>query len=516
MPRHQLLEKMNGEKILDFDQESYILMNRKVRQCAKAHPGSLIGLTGGAELISVVWRGACAAINIELLNFLADAEKGGIARIREFPAYLTQPDIAGRVGLAMVQQKEENQKSNQGDLTARPIEQHMDFLLNTEWYLGHKQTVSTGPSFLARLALRDIIDELIMDTDSNAYFLGFSQLKHAVVAFKVAGKICYFDSNSGVFALPNTKVESIIAEELAILIESDLQGNHELEGEIGSVVDKLNLGKVEVRKLNIPFVLTAAEAELSRSQEAWRTSESVLRHQRRQELELEQGRSDEQELLRKSEKLEKMSGLFTKVAAKPFASATLFEDRHDEFMNDWELECVDQINQAERAGFCESVIEEIVPVMPQQVIDVTIATFIQESHACISELINWGSEHESQAVKWATGSLAEKLTTDLKVFIDSEGYKSALCIESYRSQIREFISSSEEAQELSIHRGHKGLIGNLLVALTGVGILALGVKAIHSMATRGYVSLFFDTNSMKKVDMIGQNLDAMAAQLKIK
>ncbi|WP_155085121.1 hypothetical protein [Piscirickettsia salmonis] len=49
-----------------------------------------------------------------------------------------------------------------------------------------------------------------------------------------------------------------------------------------------------------------------------------------------------------------------------------------------------------------------------------------------------------------------------------------------------------------------------------MGILALGIKAMHSMATRGYVSLFFDTNSMKKVDVVGQNLDSMAAQLNTK
>ncbi|QGP55626.1 hypothetical protein PsalMR5_03086 [Piscirickettsia salmonis] len=328
---------------------------------------------------------------------------------------MAQPDIAERVGLAMVQQKEENQKSSQGDLTARPIEQHMDFLLNTEWNLGYKRTVSTEPSFSARLALRDIVDELIMDTDSNAYYLGLSQLKHAVVVFKVAGKICYFDSNSGVFVLPNTKVESIIAEELAVLIESDLQGNHELEEEFISCVDKLNIGVVELRKLNIPFVLTEAEAELGRSQEEWRASESVLRHQRQQELELEQEQSHEQELLRKSEKLEKMSGLFTKASKKSPASATLFEGRHDAFMSGWELECADQINQAEGADFCESVIEEAVPGMPQQAIDVAITKFIRESDVCIAELVNWGKEYESQVVKQATESLAEKLTTYLKV-----------------------------------------------------------------------------------------------------
>ncbi|WP_155081006.1 hypothetical protein [Piscirickettsia salmonis] len=88
---------MNGEKILDFDQESYILMNRKVRQHAKAHSGSLIAhITGGMELISVVWHGACAAINIELFNFLADAEKGGIARVREFPAYAASQGVQSR------------------------------------------------------------------------------------------------------------------------------------------------------------------------------------------------------------------------------------------------------------------------------------------------------------------------------------------------------------------------------------------------------------------------------------
>ncbi len=159
---------------------------------------------------------------------------------------------------------------------------------------------------------------------------------------------------------------------------------------------------------------------------------------------------------------------------------------------------------------CQPVLE-IMKIAESDLDKKAIPEFIKKSNAQIDRITALGRGHENIEVTKATAQLARNLKSCRDNFIINQGYRNIYTIEQYKKDINKIVESSDGAKKLSSHRGWKGVVGNALLALTGVGILALGAKAVHSKVTKGYVSLFFNTASTKKVDMISQSLKAMAS-----
>ncbi|ALA24328.1 hypothetical protein [Piscirickettsia salmonis] len=76
----------------------------------------------------------------------------------------------------------------------------------------------------------------------------------------------------------------------------------------------------------------------------------------------------------------------------------------------------------------------------------------------------------------------------------------------YRDKIKEIIQSSAAAKALSTHRDWQGVIGNVVIALTGIGLIALAIKTAYSKAVTGEVSLFFDTHATQKTEKLAEKL----------
>ncbi len=165
-------------------------------------------------------------------------------------------------------------------------------------------------------------------------------------------------------------------------------------------------------------------------------------------------------------------------------------------------------NGISHAEFCQPVMQ-IINIAEAKLSESAIPQFIRTTNEKIDSLIQWGEQHKNKEVTRSVQSLSNKLKECRDQFIREESYKYPDKVKDYRNEIKEITTSSEEAKSLSSHRGWKAAIGNTLIAFTGVGILALGVKAIHSKVTKGHVSLFFDTNTTKQVDMTYRNLNSL-------
>ncbi|MGJ3495083.1 hypothetical protein ACR9PT_10975 [Piscirickettsia salmonis] len=173
----------------------------------------------------------------------------------------------------------------------------------------------------------------------------------------------------------------------------------------------------------------------------------------------------------------------------------------------------DKIQDIKHGEFCQPVLQVINLTTPYLSIK-AIPEFIENSNQCIDEFVKWGVTHDNDEITRAAHVLATKLAGCRDEFIQSiiqnkeanQGYKITDDVPNYRRKIREIIESSTETKLLSSQQDWQGIIGNVLIGLTGIGLVALAVKAAHSQATTGQASLFFDTNAAQKAEQLGEDL----------
>ncbi|OAJ33002.1 hypothetical protein [Piscirickettsia salmonis] len=173
----------------------------------------------------------------------------------------------------------------------------------------------------------------------------------------------------------------------------------------------------------------------------------------------------------------------------------------------------DEIQNIKHGEFCQPVVQVINLTTPYLATK-AIPEFVESSNQCIDGFVKWGTTHNNDEVTRAAHVLATKLAVCRDEFIQrtiqnketNQGYKITDDVPNYRRKIREIIESSTEIKLLSSQQDWPGIIGNVLIGLTGIGLVALAVKAAHSQATTGQASLFFDTNAAQKAEQLSEDL----------
>ncbi len=114
-----------------------------------------------------------------------------------------------------------------------------------------------------------------------------------------------------------------------------------------------------------------------------------------------------------------------------------------------------------------------------------------------------GEIPREKRAKDATDTLIANLKNKLTQYIIDNDFS----IEKTNQYIRQSKADIQQAYfVLSEHRGWKGLLGNCLIALTGIGLFILAAKAIHSYYKDNKATLFFPTSSTKNLDKISQDI----------
>lgn len=124
------------------------------------------------------------------------------------------------------------------------------------------------------------------------------------------------------------------------------------------------------------------------------------------------------------------------------------------------------------------------------------------TNKAIEELNNWSKSRDSRVQEYVS-SIIDDLKTQRALFIGEKKYdrKSSAA---YTNEIEKIAFKSESAKNLATHFGWQGFIVNVVIALTGVGLLLLAGKAIHSKVTRDCVSFFQSNDSLQRVADVGK------------
>ncbi len=109
-----------------------------------------------------------------------------------------------------------------------------------------------------------------------------------------------------------------------------------------------------------------------------------------------------------------------------------------------------------------------------------------------TDLYQRGFHKEADCAK----KLSDKLAKNAQDFIESDGTDNS--INTFKSRCKQDINVTKSMLEK--HRGWKQILGNLALAVAGVGVFYLLAASVNKVKTGHF--LFFKTNAMKKVDQV--------------
>ncbi|TNF65757.1 MAG: hypothetical protein EP298_11025 [Gammaproteobacteria bacterium] len=130
-----------------------------------------------------------------------------------------------------------------------------------------------------------------------------------------------------------------------------------------------------------------------------------------------------------------------------------------------------------------------------------IHEFSKDSENQISKINILAEKYQQQNVTKLAYSLSNKLNEALSHLISNENYKKPYHVLSYINQINSITQDSEEIKQLSSQYNYKGVIGNVIIGLTGVGAIAIGLKASYSKIKHGHADIFFREDYTKKLNI---------------
>lgn len=135
----------------------------------------------------------------------------------------------------------------------------------------------------------------------------------------------------------------------------------------------------------------------------------------------------------------------------------------------------------------------------------------------INNFNNWSKTHNNTDIKENGATLVKNLNTKVDNLVknlaentDNQTKKTA--VNNFKKEMIDELYNSNEAKaiEEADPDYYKYKANNIYIALTGVGLFALGIKAAYSYATTGHVSLFFETESMQhknKIAIAAKNVE---------